>query len=84
MGIWVAVGMRVTSHPPHRSRRALLTHRAPALGSDVLAQVRVRMINAGPWEPVVDVSFHSFPIETMSLAAALQHLVPQSTHMVSK
>ena len=30
----VAVGMPVARHPPHRSRRALLTHRAPALGFD--------------------------------------------------
>lgn len=28
----IAVGTRVTPRPPHRSRRALLTHRAPALG----------------------------------------------------
>ena len=28
----VAVGMPVTQHPPHRSRRAALPHRAPALG----------------------------------------------------
>ncbi len=27
-----AVGMPVTRHPPHRSRRALLTHRAPPSG----------------------------------------------------
>jgi len=30
----VTVGMPVTRHPPHRSRRAELPHRAPALGSD--------------------------------------------------
>ena len=30
----VAVGMPVARHPPHRSRRALLTHRAPASGVD--------------------------------------------------
>src|ERR1700726_1651403 len=28
----VAVGTAVTSRPPHRSRRALLTHRAPPSG----------------------------------------------------
>ena len=28
----VAVGMPVTQHPPHRSRRAALPHRAPASG----------------------------------------------------
>ncbi len=30
----VAVGMPVPRHPPHRSQRALLTHWAPASGSD--------------------------------------------------
>src|SRR6516165_5481548 len=27
----VAVGTEITLHPPHRTRRALLTHRAPTL-----------------------------------------------------
>ena len=31
-GVSVAVGMPVTQHPPHRSRRAALPHRAPASG----------------------------------------------------
>src|SRR5215472_7263928 len=31
-GFWVAVGTRVAPRPPHRSRRALLTHRAPPSG----------------------------------------------------
>ena len=34
----VAVGMPVTQHPPHRSRRAALPHRAPASGDDAQAQ----------------------------------------------
>ena len=33
----VAVGTRISPRPPHRSRRALLTHRAPPLGSGVEA-----------------------------------------------
>src|SRR6202051_4545764 len=33
----VAVGTAVTSRPPHRSRRALLTHRAPPSGFGVEA-----------------------------------------------
>ena len=33
----VAVGMRVSPHPPHRSRRAALPHRAPASGNDAIA-----------------------------------------------
>src|SRR5712691_10372053 len=32
LGQAVAVGMPVTQHPPHRSRRAALPHRAPASG----------------------------------------------------
>lgn len=28
----IAVGMRLAAHPPHRSRRAQLTHRAPTSG----------------------------------------------------
>ncbi len=33
----VAVGTRIAPRPPHRSRRALLTHRAPPLGFGVEA-----------------------------------------------
>ena len=33
----VTVGTRVSPRPPRRSRRALLTHRAPPLGSGVKA-----------------------------------------------
>jgi hypothetical protein len=33
----VAVGTRITPRPPHRSRRALLTHRAPPSGFGVEA-----------------------------------------------
>jgi len=36
-GIMVAVGKRVSPLPPHRSRRALLTHRAPPSGFGVEA-----------------------------------------------
>ncbi|MCG8421413.1 MAG: transposase [Proteobacteria bacterium] len=39
----VAVGMLITEHPPHRSQRALLTHWAPALGSDAQALARIRV-----------------------------------------
>jgi hypothetical protein len=29
---FVAVGMRITAHPPHRTRRAAFPHRAPTSG----------------------------------------------------
>jgi hypothetical protein len=44
---WVAVGIPVTRHPPHRSRRAELPHRALASGSNAQALCRVRMQDAG-------------------------------------
>jgi hypothetical protein len=39
----VAVGTRIAPRPPHRSRRALLTHRAPPSGSGAEAMPRLRM-----------------------------------------
>ena len=39
----VAVETRIAPRPPRRSRRALLTHRAPPLGSGVKAVQRLRM-----------------------------------------
>ncbi len=38
----VAVGMRVSPHPPHRSRRAALPQRALASGDDAKASYRIR------------------------------------------
>jgi len=76
--------MRVAPHPPHRSRRALLTHRAPASGSDVPAQVGIRLYDAGPGQPAVDEAVHSFPIEPMALAATKQRFIPKATHMVAE
>jgi len=42
------------------------------------------MANAGPWEPAVNESVHSFPIDTMALAATKQRFVPKATHMEVK
>ena len=39
LGILITVGMALAGHPPHRSRRAELPHRAPASGTDVLSRV---------------------------------------------
>jgi hypothetical protein len=38
LGNSVAVGMAVARHPPRRSLRAALPHRAPTLGSDTKAR----------------------------------------------
>ncbi len=39
----VTVGTPVARHPPRRSRRALLTHRAPPLGTSVKAHEWIGM-----------------------------------------
>src|SRR6266704_2900536 len=43
----VAVGRPVTRHPPHRSRRAALPHRALASGRDAQALRGIRMADMG-------------------------------------
>ncbi len=43
----VAVGMRVSPHPPHRSRRAELPHRALASGYDAKAGYWIRVTDSG-------------------------------------
>jgi hypothetical protein len=43
----VAVVTRIAPRPPHRSRRALLMHRAPPSGSGVEAMQRLRMTPTG-------------------------------------
>ena len=57
----VAVGTEISLRPPHRSRRALLTHRAPTLDSDEEPLFRPRVQDA--WKRQVPVSdlLHSRP-----------------------
>ena len=57
----VAVGTEITLRPPHRTRRALLTHRAPTLDGDEEPLLRPRMQDA--WERQVSISdrLHSGP-----------------------
>jgi len=50
----VTVGMPVTRHPPYRSRRALLTHRAPTSGADVQLKIRIWMHHTDFGQPSVD------------------------------
>ena len=46
----VAVGTEITLRPPHRSRRALLTHRAPTLDGDEESVFGPRMQDAWEWQ----------------------------------
>jgi hypothetical protein len=43
----VAVGMRVSPHPPHGSRRAELPHRALASGNDAKTNLWIGVANSG-------------------------------------
>src|SRR5271169_339251 len=72
----VAVGTEITLRPPHRSRRALLTHRAPTLDGDEEPLLRPRMQDAWEWQVPVSDRLHSRPRQSVSLAAAHEGAVP--------
>src|ERR1700720_4013746 len=80
----VAVGTAITRRPPHRSRRALLTHRAPTLGGDEEPRLWPRMQDA--WERQVPVSdrLHSRPRKSTPLASAHQRAVPTFDHVMAE
>src|SRR3974377_685559 len=78
----VAVGTEIALRPPHRSRRALLTHRAPTLDGDEEPLFGPRVQDA--WERQVPVSdlLHSRPRKSTSLASAHQRAVPTFDHVM--
>jgi len=80
----VAVGTEITLRPPHRSRRALLTHRAPALDGDEEPLLWPRMQDA--WERQVPVSdrLHSRPRKSASLASTHQRAMPTFDHVMAE
>ena len=57
----VAVGTEITLRPPHRTRRALLTHRAPTLDGDEKPLLRPRMQDAWEWQVPISDRLHSGP-----------------------
>ena len=80
----VAVGTEITLRPPHRSRRALLTHRAPTLDGDEEALLWPRMED--PWERQVSISnlLHSCPRKSTSLASTHQGAMPAFDHVMAE
>jgi ABC-type phosphate/phosphonate transport system substrate-binding protein len=72
----VAVGMLLSEHPPHRSRRALLTHRAPALGDNAKTLSRVWVADTGKRDPFCDKSLHTIPGQFVLMTAAAKHFKP--------
>jgi hypothetical protein len=57
----VAVGTEISLRPPHRSRRALLTHRAPTLDGDEEPLFWPRVQDAWEWQVPVSDLLHSRP-----------------------
>ncbi len=72
----IAVGTALAGGPPRRSQRALLTHWAPALGTNDEALVRVGVQDAGWREPPRRETVHPVPVQVAELAAALQSRAP--------
>src|SRR5438445_138105 len=70
----------VTHNPLHRSRRAALPHRAPALGEDVEARPRVRVANMRGRKPAGGVATHRLPGEAELLAAPPDSAAAQLIH----
>src|SRR5215467_390433 len=80
----VAVGTRITPRPPHRSRRALLTHRAPPSGSGVEAVKRQRVQHLDWRKEAIDDANEALPGEVGFLAAPPERLEPEPPHLVAE
>src|ERR1700730_3326355 len=80
----VAVGTRISPRPPHRSRRALLTHRAPPSGSGVEAVTRQRVYSSDWRKEAGDELDEPLPAEAYRLAAPLERCEPEPLHLVEE
>ncbi len=80
----VAVGIRLTPYPPHRSGRADFPHPALASGSDVQTARRIRTADMGRRQPAADEPFHSFPLEATMPASPAQSAMPEVRHGETK
>ena len=72
--------MRVSPHPPHRSRRAELPHRALASGNDAKTNLWIGVVNSGGRKPLGNQTLHPFPFQVILLATAPQNLHPHPTN----
>jgi len=80
----VTVGTAVTSRPPYRSRRALLTHRAPPSGSGFEAVTRQRVYGSDWRKEAGDELDEPLPVEACRLAASLERCEPEPLHLVEE
>src|ERR1700692_620826 len=69
-GARVAVGTEIALRPPHRSRRALLTHRSLALDGDEKPLLRPRVQDARIRQIALGNPFHPAPRQSSSALAA--------------
>jgi hypothetical protein len=72
----VAVGMPVTQHPPHRSRRAARPHRAPALGRTAQTLRGIRVADTRCGEPEVCEGVHPLPGQPVPLTPSAERPTP--------
>src|SRR4249919_3579726 len=78
----VAVGTLIAERPPHRSRRALLTHRALPSDGGVEAVTRHWVSYADRWEEAVGDANKGVPFEMCGLASPPQRLQPAPAHLL--
>src|SRR5262245_3256794 len=78
----VTVGTEIALRPPHRSRRALLTHRAPTLDGDEEPLFRPRMQDAWEWQVTIGDRLHPSPRQPTPLAATHESAVPAFDHVM--
>ena len=76
----VAVGIRLTPYPPHRSVRADFPHTALASGGDAQAARGIRMADMGGRKPALDEPFHPFPWDASLLASPSKDVMPEVAH----
>src|SRR5262249_1401911 len=80
----VAVGMPVTRHPPHSSRRAALPHRALASGHDAQTLRGIGMQDVGGRQPLGGKGVYPLPGDTMTLTAPSKRLTPIAEYTFAK
>src|SRR6266581_4968795 len=75
----VAVGIRLTPYPPHRSGRADFPHPALASGGDAQTARGIRMADMGRRQPSADESLHTLPLDASLLASPFERVMPEVT-----
>ena len=80
----VAVGIRISPYPPHRSGQADFPHPALASGGDAQTARGIRMADTGRRKPTTDEPFHSLPLDATMLASPAQSAMPEVAHGETK